>query len=154
MSVGFRILQPPVLFCVLFYPLLLFGNSKRGICLLLGYVSDLHFKTSSHVRSIQAPPRAQIILSDSHPMSNPYKLPRGLLCHIRKGPCGHFLNPERQKVGLLLWSFNLGTTRGTRTNVVDVVLSQNKGTQYRPRNTIILIIVTPKKVPLILGNPT
>ena len=27
------------------------------------------------------------------------------------------------------------------------------GPQYRPQNTIILIIGTPKKVPLILGNP-
>ena len=97
MSVGFRILQPPVLFCVLFYPLLLFWDSKRGICLSLGYVSALNFKTILHVRSIQASPRAQIILSESHPMSNPYKLPHGLLCHIRKGPHGHVLNPEHQK---------------------------------------------------------
>ena len=35
----------------------------------------------------------------------------------------------------------------------DVVVSQKRGPQYRPQNTIILIIGTPKKVPLILGNP-
>ena len=34
-----------------------------------------------------------------------------------------------------------------------MVVSQNKGTQYRPQYTIVLIIGTPKKVPLILGNP-
>ena len=33
-----------------------------------------------------------------------------------------------------------------------MVVSQNKGTQYRPQNTIVLIMGTPKKVPLILGN--
>ena len=32
-----------------------------------------------------------------------------------------------------------------------MVVSQNP--QYRPQNTIILIIGTPKMVPLILGNP-
>ena len=35
----------------------------------------------------------------------------------------------------------------------EMVVSQNKGTQYRPQNTIVLIIGTPKMVPLILGNP-
>ena len=34
-----------------------------------------------------------------------------------------------------------------------MVVSQNRGPQCRPQNTIILIIGTPKKVPLILGNP-
>ena len=34
-----------------------------------------------------------------------------------------------------------------------MVVSQNEGAQYRPQNTIVLIIWTPKKVPLILGNP-
>ena len=34
----------------------------------------------------------------------------------------------------------------------DVVVSQNRGAQYRPPNTIILNIGTPKMVPLILGN--
>ena len=58
MSVGFRILQPPVLFCVLFYPLLRFGDSKRGICLLLGYVSALHFKTLSRM-FVQFKPRLE-----------------------------------------------------------------------------------------------
>ena len=32
-------------------------------------------------------------------------------------------------------------------------VSQNRAPQYRPQNIIILIIGTPKKVPLILGNP-
>ena len=36
---------------------------------------------------------------------------------------------------------------------MDMVVSQSKGTQYGPQNTIVLIIWTPKKVPLILGNP-
>ena len=36
---------------------------------------------------------------------------------------------------------------------LNTVLSQNKGTQYRPQNTTILITGIPKKVPLILGNP-
>ena len=36
---------------------------------------------------------------------------------------------------------------------MDMVVSQNKRTQYGPKNTIVLIIWTPKKVPLILGNP-
>ena len=34
-----------------------------------------------------------------------------------------------------------------------MVISLNKGTTYRPKNTITLIIRTPKMVPLILGNP-
>ena len=33
-----------------------------------------------------------------------------------------------------------------------MVVSQNKGTQYRPQYTIVLVIGTPKKVRLILGN--
>ena len=33
-----------------------------------------------------------------------------------------------------------------------MVVSQNEGTQYRPQNIIVLIIGTPKMVPLILGN--
>ena len=36
---------------------------------------------------------------------------------------------------------------------VKLVVSQNKGTQYRPQYTIVLIIGIPRKVPLILGNP-
>ena len=39
-----------------------------------------------------------------------------------------------------------------RCPLKDLVVSLNKGTQYRPQNTIILIMGTPKKVPLILGN--
>ena len=34
-----------------------------------------------------------------------------------------------------------------------MVIYQIRGPQYRPQNTIILIIGTPKMVPLILGNP-
>ena len=34
----------------------------------------------------------------------------------------------------------------------DMVVSQNKGPQYKPQNTIVLLIGTPKMVPLILGN--
>ena len=34
-----------------------------------------------------------------------------------------------------------------------VVVSQNRGPQYRPQNTIVFIMGTPKKVLLILGNP-
>ena len=34
-----------------------------------------------------------------------------------------------------------------------IIVSLNKGPQYRPQYTIILIIGTPKRVPLILGNP-
>ena len=34
-----------------------------------------------------------------------------------------------------------------------MVVSQNRGPQFRPQNTIVLIIGTPKMVPLILGNP-
>ena len=34
-----------------------------------------------------------------------------------------------------------------------MVVSQNKGTQYRPQNIIVPIMGTPKMVPLILGNP-
>ena len=34
-----------------------------------------------------------------------------------------------------------------------MVFSQNRGTQHGPPNTIILIMGSPKKVPLILGNP-
>ena len=34
----------------------------------------------------------------------------------------------------------------------DLVVSQNRGPQYRPQNIIILIIGTPKKVPIILVN--
>ena len=32
-------------------------------------------------------------------------------------------------------------------------VSQNKGPQYRPQYSILLILGTPKMVPLILGNP-
>ena len=34
-----------------------------------------------------------------------------------------------------------------------MVISQNKGTQYGAQDTIILIMGTPQKVPLLLGNP-
>ena len=34
-----------------------------------------------------------------------------------------------------------------------MVVSQNKGPQYGPQNTIALIMGTPKMVLLILGNP-
>ena len=34
-----------------------------------------------------------------------------------------------------------------------LVVSQNRGTQYRPQNITIVIIGTPKLVPPILGNP-
>ena len=34
-----------------------------------------------------------------------------------------------------------------------MVVSLKRGPQYRPQNTIILIMGTPNKVPLILGNP-
>ena len=36
---------------------------------------------------------------------------------------------------------------------VYLVVSQNRGPQYSPQNTIVLIMGTPKMVPLILGNP-
>ena len=35
----------------------------------------------------------------------------------------------------------------------DMVVFLNRGPQYEPQNTIVLIMGTPKKVPLILGNP-
>ena len=35
----------------------------------------------------------------------------------------------------------------------EMLVSQNRGSQYRPPNTIALIMGTPKMVPLILGNP-
>ena len=38
----------------------------------------------------------------------------------------------------------------TETNMV---VSLNRGPQYKPQNAIILIMGTPKIVPLILGNP-
>ena len=34
-----------------------------------------------------------------------------------------------------------------------MVVSLNRGSQNKPPNTIILIIGTPKRVPLLLGNP-
>ena len=34
-----------------------------------------------------------------------------------------------------------------------MVVSQNRGPQYGPQNTILLIMGTPRKVSLILGNP-
>ena len=34
-----------------------------------------------------------------------------------------------------------------------MVVSQNKGTQYRPPNTTVLVMGTPDKVPLISGKP-
>ena len=34
-----------------------------------------------------------------------------------------------------------------------MVVSPNRGPPYRPQNTIVHIIKTPKMVPLILGNP-
>ena len=38
--------------------------------------------------------------------------------------------------------------------VINMVVSQNQGTPiFRPQYIIVLIIGTPKKVPLILGNP-
>ena len=37
--------------------------------------------------------------------------------------------------------------------VQDLVVSTNSGPQCRPPNTLVLIIETPKTVPLILGNP-
>ena len=37
--------------------------------------------------------------------------------------------------------------------LLNMVVSQNMGSQYRPQNTIVLILGPPNKVPLILGNP-
>ena len=34
-----------------------------------------------------------------------------------------------------------------------MVVSQNRGTQYRPPYTIVLIMGIPQTVPLIMGNP-
>ena len=34
----------------------------------------------------------------------------------------------------------------------DKVVSKKRGPQYRPQHTIVVIMGTPKKVPLILGN--
>ena len=39
------------------------------------------------------------------------------------------------------------------TMEVYMVVSLNRGPQYRPQNATVLIIGTPNKVPLILGNP-
>ena len=56
--------------------------------------------------------------------------------------------------GLVFWVWGLGfRVRSTGFEVQDFVVSQNRGPQYRPQNTIVLIIGTPKMVPLILGNP-
>ena len=35
----------------------------------------------------------------------------------------------------------------------EMVVSQNSGPQYRPQYTIVLLMGTPKLVPLIWGNP-
>ena len=37
--------------------------------------------------------------------------------------------------------------------MLEMVVSLNRGTQYRPKYTIVLIMGTPRKVPPILGNP-
>ena len=36
--------------------------------------------------------------------------------------------------------------------MINMVLSQNRGTQYRPQNIIVMIKGTPKIGPLILGT--
>ena len=36
---------------------------------------------------------------------------------------------------------------------LNLVISLNEGPQYRPQNTVVLIIATPKMVPPIMGNP-
>ena len=36
---------------------------------------------------------------------------------------------------------------------LNMIVPKRRGPQYRPQNTIVLIRGTPKKVPLILGNP-
>ena len=48
----------------------------------------------------------------------------------------------------LIWTCSLQQLTAT-----DMVVSQNKGTPYRPQNTTTLIIGTPKKISLFRGNP-
>ena len=55
-------------------------------------------------------------------------------------------------LGCKAWGLGL-VAQGWVFIQVEMVISQNRGPQYRPQNTMILIIGTPKMVPLILGNP-
>ena len=41
----------------------------------------------------------------------------------------------------------------TEGGLLDMVVSQNKGTQYGPQNTIVLILGTPKRVPAEVQVP-
>ena len=62
--------------------------------------------------------------------------------HVSLGEC----KLQNLKVSLVL--FTLG-----EVCFVELVVSQIGGAQYRPQNTIVLIMETPKKVPIILETP-
>ena len=43
-------------------------------------------------------------------------------------------------------------TRNLSRNI-HMVISKNRGNQYRPQQILVLMLGTPRKLPLILGNP-
>ena len=51
------------------------------------------------------------------------------------------------------WRCRLCWDEGRDDTLLQLAVSQKRGPQYRPQNTIVLIMGTPKRVPLILGNP-
>ena len=84
-----------------------------------------------------------------------------LLGHILGSP---YLRKEFPKLRVPFWGstsskdnirFTLGSVLGDplHGNIL-LVVSQSKGPQYRLQSTIVLIMGTPKRVPLNLGNPT
>ena len=58
-----------------------------------------------------------------------------------------------QSSDLLKEHGSLFAPKGPCRYMLHMVVPKIRGPQYRPQNTIILIMGTPKKVPLILGNP-
>ena len=68
---------------------------------------------------------------------------------MASGPKPKGTNPKGTKENSLI---NSSLGRWSRMTG-HMVVSQNRGTQYRPQNTIIHIMKTPKTIPLILGNP-
>ena len=63
------------------------------------------------------------------------------------------LSQKKKKEDPGTWHPSEGTRILRKIHIADAIVSQNRGSQYRPHNALILLLGTSIMVPLILGNP-
>ena len=84
----------------------------------------------------------------------PQARPRKTDSHLRSSHMAAFINEKSHNKHHYSTILTIGT-RGCRfLKSSKWYFPKIRGPQYRPQNTIILNIGTPKKVPLIMGNPS